>query len=575
MSLNWKRESRLKHSLRPTLTPLVAGAAAYARLNAAGRATLARETAATVATAAAAWVRAAATMKLGGEAGGGGSPQTIIAEEMATGPLSTLRLLAITAWAWEEIGRSGRPRPARPPWVSHAAGGPDGPASFISVDVLPERRLFDRAIFGGHTATVRCVNPGSVPAFLESWEAEAATRPRSGGVAAVLGAGNVTGLAPADAISQVFEHGRAALLKLHPLHAPLAPVYREAFAPLLDAGLMAIVVGGTELAEEAIAEPAVTHVHLTGGQAAFDAVVWGGPGPQPPGGRPLLAKPITCELGNVTPWIVVPGRYTPTQLRHQADLVAASIANNTSFNCIATKVLVTCRQWEQRSEFLRLVAARLASLPARPAWFPGSRQAWEAATGRPAAADGMLPCVLVPECDAADRRLLDREWFVPVAAEVCLDAGTIETFCIRASEFVRSLPGSLAASVTIPRSLTPQDSRRADLLVEHLRYGVVAVNTWAAIAYAVGSVPWGGYPGGTLADPASGIGHVHDPLLLPLVHNSILRAPLATRLTPAWVPWHAGGDRLAQGVVEMIAAIVRGRSGFSQLARMIPAVLTG
>ena len=39
--------------------------------------------------------------------------------------------------------------------------------------------------------------------------------------------------------------------------------------------------------------------------------------------------------------------------------------------------------------------------------------------------------------------------------------------------------------------------------------------------------------------------------------------------------WLAGGDRLAQGVVEMIAAIVRGRSGLSQLARMIPAVLTG
>ena len=30
------------------------------------------------------------------------------------------------------------------------------------------------------------------------------------------------------------------------------------------------------------AADAVTHVHLTGGQAAFDALVWGGPGPRPP-----------------------------------------------------------------------------------------------------------------------------------------------------------------------------------------------------------------------------------------------------------------------------------------------------
>ena len=43
---------------------------------------------------------------------------------------------------------------------------------------------------------------------------------------------NVTGLAPADAIDQIFGHGRAVLLKLHPLHAPLASIYRDALAPL-------------------------------------------------------------------------------------------------------------------------------------------------------------------------------------------------------------------------------------------------------------------------------------------------------------------------------------------------------
>ena len=55
----------------------------------------------------------------------------------------------------------------------------------------------------------------------------------------------------------------------------------------------------------------------------------------------------------------MPGRYSTRHLRYQADLVAASIANNTSFNCIATKCLVTSRQWPQREPFLRLVAKRL------------------------------------------------------------------------------------------------------------------------------------------------------------------------------------------------------------------------
>jgi hypothetical protein len=174
-----------------------------------------------------------------------------------------------------------------------------------------------------------------------------------------------------------------------------------------------------------------------------------------------------------------------------------------------------------------------------------------------------------------DRRLLDREWFGPVAVEVPLEAGDIEAFCGRAAEFTRSLPGSLAASVTIAPGLASRDRERVELLIEHLRYGVVAVNTWSALAYAVTSVPWGGYPGGTLAEPESGIGHVHDPLLLPLVHNTVFRAPLAASLTPAWFPWHRSGVRLARGLLDAYAAIAAGRTGLWQLATMLPAVLRG
>jgi hypothetical protein len=563
-----------------TLASLAAGAAALAGRGPAARAALAIETARAVAAAADAWVEAAVAVKTRHERSGGThvAAAAARAEELATGPLATLRLLAITARALREIDRAGVPRPCAAPRLLH----PQRPATasqsaaFVGVDVLPERRLFDGAIFRGHSCVVRCADPGGLEAFDRSWREEAHRRPREGGVCLVLGAGNVTGLAAADTISQVFEHGRGVLLKLHPLHGPLEPVLARALAPLVSAGLVAIVTGGAELARDAVAAPAVTHVHLTGGQGAFDALVWGGPGPRPPQAVPLLAKPITCELGNVTPWVVVPGRYTPVQLRFQADMIAASIANNTSFNCIATKCVVTCRSWDQRDEFLRLVARRLESLPARPAWYPGSTAAWEAVSGRPAPADGSLPAVFRPGVDAArEPRWLDREWFVPVAVEVPLEAGSSDEFCGRATEFTRGLPGSLAASVTAPATLSAHDRRRVDLLAEHLEYGVVAVNTWSALGYALASVPWGGYPGGTLATPRSGIGRVHDPLLLPLVHNSILRAPLVVRPLPPWFPWHSRGERLAGGVVEMLGAIAAGRTGLGPLVRMLPAVLAG
>ncbi len=562
----------MAEALHTQLDRLAAGARRFAGRAAAERSAIALETARTVAAVADRWCAGAVDVK---RAAASGSHRTVTAEEMATGPVATLRLLLITARSLADVGRRGVPRLAVPPRVLHPAAAAES-GSFIGVDVMPEPRLFDGAIFQGQRAVVRCVNPGGLDAFARSWREEARERPAQGGLAVVLGAGNVTGLAPADAISQIFEYGRAVILKLHPLHEPLAGIFAEAFAPLVSADLLGIVAGGTDVAREIVAAPQVTHVHLTGGQAAFDALVWGGPGPRPPEAVPVLAKPITCELGNVTPWIVVPGRYTPAQLAAQADLVAASIANNTSFNCIATKCVVTCAAWDQRDAFLAQVTRRLASLTPRAAWYPGAAAAWESVTGSRPPADGRLPWTFRTGLDPErEPHWLSREWFVPVAVEVPLAASGIDEFCGRVSAFVQRLPGSLAATVTAAEGVSQHEARRIELLLEHLPYGVVARNQWSAIAYAIGSVPWGGYPGGTLAHPGSGIGHVHDPLLLPLVHNTILTSPLGSWLPPAWVPWHRSGDRLARGVVDMYAGIARGGTGLGALVRMVPAVLAG
>ncbi len=547
-------------SLADIVKTLAAGAARHAAADPTARAQLALATARSVAAAAPAWAEAAIAIK---RAHGAAHEAAARAEELATGPLTTLRLLLLTVRALEEIATTGHPRLAKPPQIAHRASGSDL-ASVVEVDLLPARGLFDAAIFPGYRATARCTNPGSIEAFLETWREECIARPQVGGVAVVLGAGNVTGLAVADAICQIFEHGRAALVKLHPVHEPLIAVLEEAVAPLVEAGLVSFVVGSAEIAREAIAAAPVTHVHLTGGVAAYAAVA------------ASTTKPITCELGNVTPWFIVPGRYTPAQLRFQADMIAASIANNTSFNCIATKLVVTCRSWDQRDEFISLIRRRLESLPPRPGWYPGAASLWEEISGRTAPDDGMLPWVFRDSLRAdADEAWIRREWFGPVAGELPIEAADVEAFCTRAAALARSLPSSLAASVTVPEYLSTRDAARADLLLEHLPFGVVARNCWSALAYSMASIPWGSYPGGTRTDPKSGIGFVHDPLLLPLVHNSIIRGPLASRLTPPWFPWHSRGGVLARGLVDMYGAIARGGSGVWQMSRMLPAVLRG
>jgi len=564
-------------SIATAVESLAAGVRSLSRLDPAGRAALARDVAGSVAAAADRWVEAALSIKGRNERTGVAGPAAASAraEEIATGPVVTLRLLAVTARALDGVARDGTPALDSPPrLLAEPRGGAE--PRFVGVSALPAVGMWDGTVFGGHSAVVRCVNPGGLAAFARSWREEAAVRPRGGGVCAVLGAGNVTGLAVGDAIGQIFEHGRAVLLKLHPIHAPLEGPLREALGPLVDAGILAIVTGGAEVAREAVQDPGVTHVHLTGGQAAFDALVWGGPGPRAADARPVLAKPVTCELGNVTPWIVVPGRYTRRQLEAQADLVAASIANNTSFNCIATKCVVTGRGWEQRHDFLARIRARLESLPARPAWYPGATAAWETLAGRAAPADGSLPVLLRTDDDApSDPRWLEREWFLPAAVEVALPADSLDAFCGAAGDFVRGLPGSLAASVTAPDGLGAHDASRVDRLLGHLEYGVVARNTWSAIAYALANVPWGGFPGATLAEPRSGIGRVHDPLFLPLVHDAIVRGPLAPWPVPAWLPWHPRAARLAQGVIEAYSALAAGRGAAWKLLRLLPDVLAG
>ena len=540
-------------TLDSLLKRLVAGGLRHAGREAPARAALAMDAARCIAACASRWTETAvaikqtslATMTGSGCVGSGSGcapgfrfPE-IWAEEMATGPLATLRLLLVTARALQEVAANRTSsHTARLLLVSALSSGPaseKNSAPTVSVNVVPARELYDHVIFRGHSGAVRCDNPGgSREAFVEAWQREAVERPAEGGVALVLGAGNVSGLAPADAICQIFEHGRAVLLKLHPLHAPLVEILSAALEPLVAAGLLAIVVADAGWAQAALSAPLVT------------------------------------------PWIIVPGRYTSAQLRCQADTVAASIAHNSSLNCIATKVIITCRSWQQRDEFLARITDRLQGLPPRPAWYPGSVAAWETLTAQQAPANGLLPVVFRTNLDPqAEPQWLAREWFTPAAAEITLEADSVAGFVTQAAAFTHALPGTLAASVTAPDGGAVADKQCVAMLLERLHYGVVALNCWSALAYAWGSVPWGGFPGATLNDPASGIGTIHNPLLLPMVRQSIIRAPLVVWPKPPWFPWHPRGFQLAHGVVQMYAAIANGSRGTASLLRMLPDVLRG
>ena len=495
------------------------------------------------------------------------------AEEILSGPVIALRYLRLMQRNLRAI-ETGADN-SLPGRLTRSADGR------WHVPVLPMTRdLFDPVCFVNFKANV-WLRPG-----LFEEDAIGATHPVANHIPAtslILGAGNVTGIVAADLLGKLFQDQHTALVKLHPLTAALQPVFEKAFEPLIEAGCLRMISGGAELGARAARHLLVDDVHVTGSAAAHDAIVWGEPGADRDERRrenePLLDKPITSELGNVSPWIIVPGRYSAMQLQSQAVNVAASIVNNAGFNCVSTRVLVTWKHWLQREDFLSRLQAILSRLPRRVAYYPGAVERFERFTGCQLA--GMawsitsegdeyeeqgveqlnratqttqceqprLPWTLFRDVDPEDSPLFcNEESFVPVCAEMPLDADDEFDFIGRATDFVNeSLWGTLCATLTVPDGFrhSARGRNELDAALTRLRYGTVCINQWPGVAFALLSLPWGGYPSSTLQNPQSGIGWTHNTFGLRSIEKTVLEGPLTVVPKPLWSPLHRHAEPIA------------------------------
>ena len=116
-------------------------------------------------------------------------------------------------------------------------------------------------------------------------------------------------------------------------------------------------------------------MHITGATATFDAIVWGTGAPaarRRREGRPQLNKPITAELGGVSPIIVVPGTWTDADLRYQAEHIVTMRLYNSGHNCMAGQVVLVSSDWPQRDAFLAALRSAFDDAPDRPIWYPHS-----------------------------------------------------------------------------------------------------------------------------------------------------------------------------------------------------------
>ena len=355
------------------------------------------------------------------------------------------------------------------------------------------------------------------------------TPTESGGVGLVLGAGNVTSIPVADVLYELFAHNRVALLKVNPTQDALVPVFERALAPLIEPGFVRIVRGGAATGAYLTSHPRIVHVHITGSAATFDAIVWGPDASAPrDAASPKLKVPITAELGGVSPIIVVPGEWTAADLKYQAEHVATMRLVNAGHNCIAGQVVIVSSDWPQREQFLRELHSAYAAAPQRPVWYPRSDERLEAAASAyPDAvwcADHTRAIVTV-DADDADAAVEKTEYFAPVLGVVEV-GGTGQEFLDAAVAHANDkLTGTLGANVLIDPATEAALGSGFERAIADLRYGDIAINTWTAFNFLTARLTWGGFPGATIDDVSSGIGVVHNALLLDRVERSIGRGP--------------------------------------------------
>jgi len=404
------------------------------------------------------------------------------------------------------------------------------PGDRVRAHVFPAEGM-DRILLSGFTGEV-WFEPGISGAQARSDAGLGQRHPdESATVGLVLGAGNITAIPVLDVFYELLAANRVSVLKVNPTQDALVPIYERALAPLIEPGFLRIVRGGGDVGAYLTGHEAFRHVHITGAATTFDAIVWG-TGDESARRReasdPKLTTPITAELGGVSPIIVVPGRWSKADLAYQASHIATMRLHNSGHNCIAGQVVLISREWAQRDEFLQALRAAYADAPQRPVWYPRSE-------GKLAAASTDYPDA---EWSASHTRALieigidddataleTTEYFSPVLGVVELPGNGQEFLDAAVAHANDRLAGTLGANVLID-----PDTERAlgdgfERAIADLRYGGIAINAWTGIVFATPVLSWGAFPGGTLEDVSSGIGIVHNTLLLDHVERSIMRGP--------------------------------------------------
>lgn len=461
-------------------------------------------------------------------------------EEWLVGPSAVVKNITLLIASLRDIQERGVPQ-----LPTAAFARPDGQ---VVAPVFPADG-FDGLLFQGFTAEV-WMQPGvRLEELSENQASFYRQKSPKGKVALVLGAGNVSSIGPMDTLYKLFVEGQVVLLKMNPVNEYLGPFIDEMFEPLRERGFFRVVYGGAAEGDYLCQHRLVEEIHVTGSDKTHDAIVFG-VGEE--GARRKASddarnpKRLTCELGNVSPIIIVPGPWSQKDLDFHGVNIASTIVNNAGFNCTATRVIVQHEQWDKREALLEALRRAFKKAADRKPYYPGAKERQTTFVEHHpdaelfgAKGEGRVPWTLIHHLDAGqvDDICFNTESWCGQTSEVALSSSSIVEYIDSAVKFCNErVWGTLACSIIVhPKSLKdPAVAEAVERAIAKLRYGAIAINHWSGLVYGLATPTWGAFPGHERRDIRSGQGVVHNTFMFDRPQKSVLRGPFRVFPRPAW-----------------------------------------
>ena len=370
----------------------------------------------------------------------------------------------------------------------------------------------------------------------------------------VLGAGNFSSIPYLDVLYHLITRKSVILLKLNPVNEYLKPVFEKVFQNFIERGYIIVTTGNIDESKYMASHPGINHIHLTGSDKTFEDIVYGRELTDRERKSKSLSKinnkPITSELGNVTPIIIHPGKWSTSDIKYQARKIVTAKLNNNGFNCIAAQVVVLPDGWGQTDTLIKFVKHYMSKAKERKAYYPESIERLEKLEkDKGYERVNSLSCVtphLTREIKAYSKFEIDEVWSSTIYFKK-IEYTSIEDFANKAIDYCNDeLWGNLGVSVIIKDHDRKFNKHITNLYIEKLNYGTVAVNEWAAIGYIIPQLPWGGFPGNRDNDIQSGQSVVHNSMLFesPLKGVVNTKFRISRIIDPPWFVTNKRARRL-------------------------------